>query len=245
MSPRGAGPDQPKRAAPGKPPVVGVEKVTCACGHEADLPLFDDRRDRLYRDVRRKKLAAGPCPDCRRQAHAELTARQQAEAAQRKPARPAPPAPKQKASQPPAGRLPDGSEFRVTYDAAAERWVGTLTVTARGAARCSRARRAPCSACWGCWTGSTAPGWPPRPRRPPAGRRAAAGGPGDEGGACSALRWAGRWACWLVQLLRSTDEALQEVAAACRAVRAALAGLRQRAEQRRGRPRPEYSPLQY
>ena len=129
MSPRGAGPDQPKRPAPGKPPVVGVEKVICACGHETDLPLFDDRRDRLYRDVRRKKLAAGPCPDCRRQAHAELTARQQAEAAQRKPVRPAPPAPKQKASQPPAGRLPDGSEFRVTYDAAAERWSGTLTVT--------------------------------------------------------------------------------------------------------------------
>ena len=88
MSPRGAGPDQPKRAAPGKPPVVGVEKVICACGHETDLPLFDDRRDRLYRDVRRKKLAAGPCPDCRRQGHAELTARQQAEAAQRKAARP-------------------------------------------------------------------------------------------------------------------------------------------------------------
>ena len=132
MSPGGAGPDQPKRPAPGKPPVVGVEKVTCACGHEADLPLFDDRRDRLYRDVRRKKLAAGPCPDCRRQAQAELTARQQAEAAQRKPVRPAPPAPKQKASQPPAGRLPDGSEFRVTYAAAAERWVGTLTVTAPG-----------------------------------------------------------------------------------------------------------------
>ena len=132
MSPRGAGPDQPKRPAPGKPPVVGVEKVICACGHEADLPLFDDRRDRLYRDVRRKKLAAGPCPDCRRQAQAELTARQQAEAAQRKPVRPAPPAPKQKASQPPAGRLPDGSEFRVTYDAQAERWSGTLTVTTPG-----------------------------------------------------------------------------------------------------------------
>ena len=89
------------------------------------------------------------------------------------------------------------------------------------------------------WTGSTATGWPPRPRRPPAGRRAAAGGPGAEGGACSALRWAGRWACWLVQLLRSTDGALKEVAAACRAVRAALAGLWRRAEQRRGRPPPE------
>ena len=43
----------------------------------------------------------------------------------------------------------------------------------------------------------------------------------------------------LVQLLRNTDEALKEVAGACRAARADLAGLRQRAEQRRGRPRPE------
>jgi hypothetical protein len=124
---RGGGARRPA-GGPSKPP-VGVEKVRCACGHEAELPLFDDRRDRLYRDVRRKKLAGGPCPDCRRQAHAELTARQQAEAAQRKAARPEPPAPKQKAPQPPAGRLPDGSEFRVTYHAAAERWAGTLTVT--------------------------------------------------------------------------------------------------------------------
>jgi hypothetical protein len=105
--------------------------VRCACGHEAELPLFDDRRDRLYRDARRKKLAGGPCPSCRLKAHAELTARQQAEAARRKAALPAPPAPK-KATRPPPGRLPDGSEFRVTYHAAAEHWVGTLTVTTPG-----------------------------------------------------------------------------------------------------------------
>jgi hypothetical protein len=43
----------------------------------------------------------------------------------------------------------------------------------------------------------------------------------------------------LVRLLRNTDEALKEVAAACRAVRAALAGLRQRVEQKRGRPPSE------
>ena len=43
----------------------------------------------------------------------------------------------------------------------------------------------------------------------------------------------------LVQLLRNTDEALQEVAAACRAARATLAELRERAEQRRGRPPSE------
>jgi hypothetical protein len=105
--------------------------VRCACGHEAELPIFDDRRDRLYRDARRKKLAGAPCPGCRLKAHAELTARQQAEAARRKAARPAP-APTEKPARPPGGRLPDGSEFRVTYDAQAERWSGTLTVTTPG-----------------------------------------------------------------------------------------------------------------
>ena len=40
----------------------------------------------------------------------------------------------------------------------------------------------------------------------------------------------------LVQLLRNTDEALKEVAGACRAARATLAELRERAEQRRGQP---------
>ena len=43
----------------------------------------------------------------------------------------------------------------------------------------------------------------------------------------------------LARLLSSADGALKEVAGACRAARAALAGLRQRAEQRRGRPPSE------
>jgi hypothetical protein len=43
----------------------------------------------------------------------------------------------------------------------------------------------------------------------------------------------------LVRLLGSVDGALKEVAGACRAARAALAGLRRRAEQRRGRPPSE------
>jgi hypothetical protein len=103
--------------------------VTCACGHEADLLLFDDKKDRAFRDARRQKLAERPCPDCRRKAHADLVARQQAEAARRKAARPAAPAPKEKAPRPQAGRLPHGSEFRVSYDAGAEKWSGTLTVT--------------------------------------------------------------------------------------------------------------------
>jgi hypothetical protein len=28
-----------------------VEMVRCACGHEAEMQIFDDRRDRLYRDA--------------------------------------------------------------------------------------------------------------------------------------------------------------------------------------------------
>jgi hypothetical protein len=43
----------------------------------------------------------------------------------------------------------------------------------------------------------------------------------------------------LLRLLSSADGALKGVAAACRAARAALAGLRRRAEQRRGRPPSE------
>ena len=46
--------------------------------------------------------------------------------------------------------------------------------------------------------------------------------------------WPGEDLDRLVQLLRNTDGALKEVAGACRAARAALAGLRQRAEQKQG-----------
>jgi hypothetical protein len=51
--------------------------------------------------------------------------------------------------------------------------------------------------------------------------------------------WPGEDLDRLVQLLRKTDEALERVAGACRSARAALAGLRQRAAQRRGRPPSE------
>jgi hypothetical protein len=49
----------------------------------------------------------------------------------------------------------------------------------------------------------------------------------------------------LLRLLSSADGALKEVAGACRAARAALVGLRRRAEQRRGRPPSERSPPRY
>jgi hypothetical protein len=49
----------------------------------------------------------------------------------------------------------------------------------------------------------------------------------------------------LLQLLRNADGALKEVAAACRAARAALARLRQRAEQKQELQPRKQSPAQY
>ena len=108
--------------------MVGVEKVICACGHEAELPLYPDRQDK-FRAARRKDLQERPCPACRQKAHAELTAREQAAAAERRKARGGPTPRREKAARPVVERLPDGSEFHVTYDATAERWSGALTVT--------------------------------------------------------------------------------------------------------------------
>ena len=51
--------------------------------------------------------------------------------------------------------------------------------------------------------------------------------------------WPGEDLDRLVRLLSSADGALKEVAGACRAARATLAGLRERAEQRPGRPPSE------
>ena len=111
-----------------RPPVVGVERVTCACGHQAELPLYPDRQDK-FRAARRKNLAERPCPPCRQKAHAELTAREQAAAAERRKARGGPTPRKEKAVRPAVERLPHGSAFAVSYDAQAVKWSGTLTVT--------------------------------------------------------------------------------------------------------------------
>jgi hypothetical protein len=132
MSPRdNLGPSRPKPAGAGdrpRPPVVGVEKVTCACGHEAELPLYPDRQDK-FRAARRKDLADRPCPPCRQKAHAELTAREQAQAAERRKARGGAPPARKAADRPVIERLPHGSAFTVSYDARAVKWSGTLTVT--------------------------------------------------------------------------------------------------------------------
>jgi hypothetical protein len=119
----------PSPAGRPKPPVVGVEKVTCACGHEADLELYPDRQDK-FRAARRANLVSRVCPPCRQKAHAELTAREQAQAAERKKARGGPAPREEKPARPVVERLPHASEFRVTYDAQAVKWSGTLTVTA-------------------------------------------------------------------------------------------------------------------
>ncbi len=116
---------------PTRPPVVGVEKVTCACGHEAELPLYPERQDK-FRAARRKNLAERPCPACRQQAHAELTAREQAAAAERRKARGGPTPRKEKAARPVVERLPHGSAFAVSYDAQDVKWSGILTVPAGG-----------------------------------------------------------------------------------------------------------------
>jgi hypothetical protein len=121
---------QRDNAGPGrqpKPLVVGVEKVTCACGHEAELELYPDRQDK-FRAARRANLASRVCPPCRQKAHAELTAREQAQAAERRKARGGPTPRKERAARPAAERLPDGSAFAVAYDARAAKWSGTLTV---------------------------------------------------------------------------------------------------------------------
>ncbi len=122
------GPNRPVAAGkPSKPPVVGVERVTCACGHEAELPLYPDRQDK-FRAARRADLVSRACPACRQKAHAELTAREQAAAAERRKARGTPPA-RKAAARPAVERLPHTSEFHVAYDAQAVKWSGTLTVT--------------------------------------------------------------------------------------------------------------------
>ena len=131
----GIGPNKPRPGGSGdrpKPPVVGVETVTCACGHEAQLELYPDRQDK-FRAARRQNLIERPCPPCRQKAHAELTAREQAQAAERRKARGGPAPRKQKAARPVVERLPHGSSFTVSYDAQAVKWTGTLTVpTAEG-----------------------------------------------------------------------------------------------------------------
>ncbi len=109
-----------------KPPVVGTEQVTCACGHPATFELFADKQDK-YRDNRRKKVTDRPCSACRQQAAQEHNARAKAEAEARR-------GPKQQRralrndQRNHQQRLPDGAGFHVFYNAASTRWQGSLEI---------------------------------------------------------------------------------------------------------------------
>ncbi len=126
----------PAKASPPqkpKPPVVGVEQVAARCGHAVPLELFEPKKDK-FRDGRRAKLAGRDCPECRNKANDDRTAAEMEAARQRRQERP--PGSRRGGPGPSAaaGRLPDGSRFDVAYDAAAERWAGTLAVPAAAAA---------------------------------------------------------------------------------------------------------------
>src|SRR5207248_4405792 len=88
-----------------------------------------DGKDR-FREDRRKKAISRDCKACR-----ERKQQQEQEAArlrrlEREVQQPRP----EKAPRPQPGRLPDGSQFEVRYDAGKEQWSGTLTVpTPQGA----------------------------------------------------------------------------------------------------------------
>jgi hypothetical protein len=99
-----------------------------------DFKIFDDKKDQRFREQRRAKTAGRPCPACRQKAHQESLA-QAERARQEKALR----TEKAKAQQPLAQqnpqwgrRLPDGSNFNVTYDATKMEWSGTLTVPETG-----------------------------------------------------------------------------------------------------------------
>jgi len=106
-----------------KPPVVGVEQVTVRCGHVVPFELFDLKKDK-FRNDRRKKLTDRDCSDCRIKAQEARQAADQEAARKRRLDKPK----KEKPPANPSGRLPDGSRFDITWDAAKEQWSGTLAV---------------------------------------------------------------------------------------------------------------------
>jgi hypothetical protein len=117
---------------PVKPAEAGaaVEEVTitAACGHTITAaPLGKP----AFMAERLKKLAANPCPDCKRKAQQEREAAEQ-EAARLRREEKAAREPRREKPRPRLARLPHGSTFHVVYDAEAVKWSGTLTVPAGG-----------------------------------------------------------------------------------------------------------------
>jgi len=123
----------PSGRRPDRPfiPFVGFEDVVARCGHVEKFGLLPDNKDRFRQD-RRKKAMGRDCKACR-----EKRQRQEQEAAELRRAEKEKRKLEQAEQQPgqgkapgrQTGRLPDGSRFEVSYDAAKQRWSGSLTVT--------------------------------------------------------------------------------------------------------------------
>ena len=120
------------RRRPDRPfiPFVGFEDVVARCGHVEKFGLLPDNKDRFRQD-RRKKAMGRDCRACRekkQREQEEAALLRRAEKERRRMQEAQRPAGGEKADRAEGGRLPDGSRFEVSYDAATERWTGTLTV---------------------------------------------------------------------------------------------------------------------
>jgi len=111
-------------------PFVRFEDVVVRCGHVEKFGLLPEGKDR-FRAGRRQKAISRDCKACRekKQRAAEEEAQvRRIEKEKRAEQQPIP----AKAPRPQLGRLPDGSQFEVRYDAAKGQWNGTLTIPTPG-----------------------------------------------------------------------------------------------------------------
>src|SRR5262249_33427249 len=125
----------PSRRRPDRPfiPFVGFEDVVARCGHVEKFGLLPDNKDR-FRNDRRKKAMGRDCKACRekRQQQEQQAAELRRAEKEKRKVDEEQKARQGKAAGPHSGRLPDGSRFEVSYDAAKERWTGSLTVPTPG-----------------------------------------------------------------------------------------------------------------
>jgi hypothetical protein len=135
--PPGDGPAPPPRRRPGEKPYIPFarfEDVVARCGHVEPFGLLPDGKDR-FREGRRKKAMGRDCKACRERKHREEQEAAQlrrAEKEERKVRAAVQEAGVDRDPGPQAGRLPDGSQFEVRYDAAKQQWSGSLTVPTPG-----------------------------------------------------------------------------------------------------------------
>jgi hypothetical protein len=108
--------------------------VVARCGHVEKFGLLPDGKDR-FREDRRKKAMGRDCKACRerKQREEQEAARLRREEREKSKAVDAQRQPGPgRVPRLQTGRLPDGSQFAVRYDAAKERWSGSLTVPTPG-----------------------------------------------------------------------------------------------------------------